>query len=99
MTSIFGVDLGPTAVWLCELRLWLAIVIESADGDPMRVVPLPNLDRHIRVGDSLSGGGFVETSPTPRGKTVGVLRSRYMRASGPRKRTLARAMDRAERGA
>src|SRR4029079_1813019 len=49
MTSIFGVDLNPIAVWLCELRLWLSIVIESADGDPMRVVPLPNLDRHIRV--------------------------------------------------
>lgn len=54
MTSIFGVDVNPMAVWLCELRLWLSIVIESADGDPMHVVPLPNLDRHIRVGDSLA---------------------------------------------
>jgi hypothetical protein len=98
-TSIFGVDLNPTAVWLCELRLWLAIVIESADADPMRVVPLPNLDRHIRVGDSLGGGGFADMVLTPRGKSVAVLRNRYMRASGPRKRTLVRAMDRAERGA
>ena len=37
MTSIFGVDLNPTAVWLCELRLWLSIVIESADGDPVHL--------------------------------------------------------------
>lgn len=96
-TSIFGVDLNPMAVWLCELRLWLAIVIESAEGDPMRVVPLPNLDRHIRVGDSLSGGAFGDALRLPSGRKLAGLRSRYMRASGPRKRTLARAMDRAER--
>jgi hypothetical protein len=57
-TSIFGVDLNPMAVWLCELRLWLSIVVESEEVDPMRIVPLPNLDRHIRVGDSLAGGAF-----------------------------------------
>jgi len=55
-TSIFGVDLNPMAVWLCELRLWLSIVIESEEPDPMRIAPLPNLDRHIRIGDSLAGG-------------------------------------------
>src|SRR5205823_1254984 len=26
--SIFGVDVNPMAVWLCELRLWLSVVIE-----------------------------------------------------------------------
>ncbi len=98
-TSIFGVDLNPMAVWLCELRLWLAIVIESADGDPMQVVPLPNLDRHIRVGDSLSGGAFDDALRLTSGPKLAILRRRYMRASGPRKRTLAKAMDRAERNA
>jgi hypothetical protein len=98
-TSIFGVDLNPMAVWLCELRLWLAIVIESAEGDPMRVVPLPNLDRHIRVGDSLSGGAFDDAARLTSGRRLASLRGRYMRASGPRKKTLAKAMDRAERGA
>jgi hypothetical protein len=98
-TSIFGVDLNPMAVWLCELRLWLAIVIESADGDPMQVVPLPNLDRHIRVGDSLSGGAFDEAPRSASGRKLATLRSRYARASGPRKKSLARAMDRAERSA
>ena len=97
--SIFGVDLNPMAVWLCELRLWLAIVIESSEGDPMRVTPLPNLDRHIRVGDSLAGGAFGDARWLPGGKRVKRLRDRYIRASGPRKRTLARAMDRAERSA
>jgi hypothetical protein len=97
--SIFGVDLNPMAVWLCELRLWLAIVIESSEGDPMRVTPLPNLDRHIRVGDSLAGGAFGDAYWLPGGKRVKRLRDRYIRASGSRKRTLARAMDRAERSA
>ena len=99
MTSIFGVDLNPIAVWLCELRLWLSIVIESADGDPMRVVPLPNLDRHIRVGDSLAGGAFDNKVRFPAGRKLTSLRNRYMRACGPRKLTLARAMDREERDA
>src|SRR5690606_7114543 len=56
--SIFGVDRDPMAVWLCELRLWLAVVIESHDPDIERIAPLPNLDHHIRVGDSLAGGSF-----------------------------------------
>jgi methylase of polypeptide subunit release factors len=99
MTSIFGVDLNPMAVWLCELRLWLSIVIESADGDPMHVVPLPNLDRHIRVGDSLAGGAFDNQVRFGGGRKLTTLRNRYMRARGPRKRTLARAMDREERDA
>ena len=51
--SIFGVDVNPTAVWLCGLRLWLSVVIESADDDVGGMLPLPNLDRNIRVGDAL----------------------------------------------
>lgn len=97
-SSIFGVDLNPTAVWLCELRLWLSVVVESDEADPMRVVPLPNLDRHIRVGDSLAGGGFRNELGVS-GTKLQALRGRYMRAAGPRKRTLARALDRYERDA
>jgi hypothetical protein len=98
-SSIFGVDLNPMAVWLCELRLWLSIVIESDDLDPMRIAPLPNLDRHIRVGDSLAGGAFDDRGAPPGGNKIVSLRARYMRAVGPRKRTLARALDRLERSA
>jgi hypothetical protein len=46
--NLFGVDVKPEAVRLCELRLWLAIV---AKGDEPR--PLPNLDRNILQGNSL----------------------------------------------
>ena len=50
--SLYGVDLKPEAVRLCELRLWLAIVSGSnaSIGD---VQPLPNLDRNILQGNSL----------------------------------------------
>ncbi len=50
--SLFGVDLKPEAVRLCELRLWLSIVstTECAIED---VAPLPNLDRNILQGNSL----------------------------------------------
>jgi hypothetical protein len=95
--SIFGVDINPTAVWLCELRLWLAVVIEHDETDPLRVPPLPNLDRHIRVGDALAGGTFSDTAVVPGGARISRLRDRYTRASGSRKRTLERELDRAER--
>ena len=98
--SIFGVDINPTAVWLCELRLWLSVVIDSPEADPLRVPPLPNLDRHIRLGDALAGGGFEDTAGSraeAAARELAGLRARYARAAGPRKRTLALALDRAER--
>jgi methylase of polypeptide subunit release factors len=95
--SIFGVDINPTAVWLCELRLWLAVVIEHEEVDPLRIPPLPNLDRHIRVGDALGGAAFHDTTIVPGGARIARLRARYSRASGSRKRTLERELDRAER--
>jgi hypothetical protein len=95
--SIFGVDVNPTAVWLCELRLWLSVVIDSAERDPLRVVPLPNLDRHIRVGDALAGDTFDDTIRITAPAVLARLRSRYSRATGARKHTLSRALDREER--
>ena len=94
--SIFGVDVDPTAVWLCQLRLWLSVVVEETHDDPMRLPPLPNLDRNVREGDALTGEAF-ESRWTPIGGPLTSLRLRYARASGPRKRTLARELDRRER--
>ena len=96
--SIFGVDSNPTAVWLCQLRLWLSAVIDSEERDAMRVVPLPNLDRQIRIGDSLAGPPFDPAAGAARGSTHGsLLRDRYARASGRRKVALGRRLDIAER--
>lgn len=97
--SIFGVDRNPTAVWLCELRLWLSVVIESDVVDPLRVEPLPNLDHNIRVGDSLAadaGGDLSVALPSGAG-ALRRLRERYARATGRRKETLVRLLDREER--
>ena len=96
-SSIFGVDINPMAVWLCQLRLWLAIVIDSADPDPMHVHPLPNLDRQIRIGDSLRGGSFAPEACPGKGRRLAALRARYIRSVGARKKILARRLDREER--
>ena len=93
--SIFGVDRNPLAVWLCELRLWLSVVIECPETQPAKIPPLPNLDHHIRIGDTLSGGNLRYASPSARALTN--LRTRYTRATGSRKRTLALALDQEER--
>ncbi|HEV8658241.1 MAG TPA: N-6 DNA methylase [Thermoanaerobaculia bacterium] len=52
--SLYGVDLKPEAVRLCELRLWLAIVSRT-DVAIDEVPPLPNLDRNILQGNALLG--------------------------------------------
>ena len=97
--SIFGVDVNPTAVWLCELRLWLSVVIDADDRDPLAVPPLPTLDRHIRVGDALAGPAFDESLRIAAPAALAKLRGRYSRSTGARKRLLARALDREERRA
>ena len=91
--SIFGVDVNPTAVWLCELRLWLSLVIDHPATSPQAVPPLPNLDHNIRCGDTLTGGDF----SLARSGRASLLRTRYARATGARKRSLGRALDREER--
>ncbi|HUP60849.1 MAG TPA: N-6 DNA methylase [Thermoanaerobaculia bacterium] len=50
--SLYGVDLKPEAVRLCELRLWLAIV-SGSEASIEQIRPLPNLDRNILQGNSL----------------------------------------------
>jgi hypothetical protein len=97
--QLFGVDREPTAVWLCELRLWLAVVVETDVTDPRLVPPLPNLDAQIRVGDALAGDAFVTGVSSTRATPMTRLRERYARATGARKRNLAAVLARAERRA
>ena len=71
----------------------------------MRVLPLPNLDRNVRVGDALSSGRFgvmlAEDMPSAMrsrtGRLMARLRDRYARASARNKRTALRTIERAER--
>ena len=96
--AIHGVDVNPSAVWLCELRLWLSVVIESDESRMSAVPPLPNLDCNVRVGDTLSGDGFT-ASPSVVGPSIALsrLHDRYVKAVGPRKAPLRRALAREER--
>lgn len=50
---LFGVDIQPVAVRLCELRLWLAIMSKMPDMPVAEIPPLPNLAHRICCGDSL----------------------------------------------
>ena len=91
-------DVNPTAVWLCELRLWLSVVIESDERRMSAVPPLPNLDCNVRVGDALAGDAF-SSPPSLVGPpaALAAVRLRYARATGARKATLRRTLDREER--
>lgn len=46
--SLYGVDISPEAIEICQLRLWLSLVLEEEEPEP-----LPNLDFRIVGGDSL----------------------------------------------
>ena len=46
--ALYGVDISPEAVDICQLRLWLSLVLEEEQPEP-----LPNLDFRIVAGDSL----------------------------------------------
>jgi len=50
-SSLYGVDIDPSAVEIAKLRLWLSLVVDEESYDQIR--PLPNLDYRIVCGDSL----------------------------------------------
>lgn len=96
--SIFGTDIAPMAVWLCELRLWLSIVIDDDTTHPADIAPLPNLEHHIRIGDALGNDAFDATPALP-SRRIAALRARYARSAGARKKIAAAHIDAAERTA
>lgn len=106
--SLFGVDVDLTAVRLTELRLWLALVADDPVGDPGVVAPLPNLDGHVRQGDTLLdplsaaaalGGPARDADSGPdlrQLRQIGAARRVLFAAAGPDKRAAAAALTRAE---
>ncbi len=104
--SLFGVDVNPTAIELCRLRLWLSLLTEETAADPH---PLPNLEYRTVSADSLRDFvGGVEVQQTRSGDwTLGLdledpgqlvrLRERYFEAADPdAKRRLRAELERAE---
>ena len=51
--SIYGVDIDSSAIDIARLRLWLSLVVDEDDLDPIEI--LPNLDYKIVAGNSLIG--------------------------------------------
>ncbi|MCK9499004.1 MAG: DUF559 domain-containing protein, partial [Bacteroidales bacterium] len=51
--SIYGVDIDSSAIDIARLRLWLSLVVDEDDLDPIET--LPNLDYKIVSGNSLIG--------------------------------------------
>lgn len=102
--SLFGVDLSSTAIRLAELRLWLALAAQDSVSSPDAVAPLPNLDGHLRQGDSLLDPYSVAVSlagprpPPLRTETASLKRHRreLFALSGLAKREAIRSLARAE---
>jgi hypothetical protein len=108
-TSLFGVDLSLTAVRLTELRLWLALVADCEPPDVRAVLPLPNLDGHVRQGDalldplalaaSLAGGRGAGIRASGRHvRRLAMARRALFDLSGPAKRAAQRELEDAEAG-
>ena len=55
---IYGVDIQPIAIQICKLRFFISLTIEQKtdkDKHNFGIQPLPNLDYHFEVGNSLLG--------------------------------------------
>jgi hypothetical protein len=97
--NLYGVDLHPGAVRICELRLWLEVLRAMRGRTPSRLPPLPNLDATIRAGDALIDPlhGMAVAAPTAR-----LLRQRHRGIAavhGSDKRVALAALQRGERAA
>ena len=108
-SNLHGVDINGAAVKLCELRLWLALIVDLEVDSIALVPPLPNLDINIRQGDALIDpidflvqvAGLDDSHLAARwSRAAGRLvarRDRYFHAAGSDKRRVARALRDAER--
>lgn len=96
--SLYGVDISPEAIEICQLRLWLSLVLEEEQPEP-----LPNLDFRIVGGDSLIDRAgdiaFEDSIPRPAlqldldtherlerlRKSIAALRDEFAQETGPRR--------------
>lgn len=92
-SSLFGVDINPTAIELCRLRLWLALLVDTPDGaapEPLpnlefRTVPANSLSDYVagvEVQNTRSGAASLDVHGLDPAALVG-LRERYFDAADP----------------
>ncbi|UCC72208.1 MAG: hypothetical protein JSV86_17865 [Gemmatimonadota bacterium] len=107
--NLHGVDVNGAAVRLCELRLWLALVVDLELDEISQVPPLPNLDINVRQGDALVDPidflaqygnldhGLLASRWRRHVERLVARRDRYFRACGVAKRRVLRGLQRVER--
>ena len=61
---LFGVDINPKSVDICQLRLWIEL-LKNAYYDGEELVTLPNIDINIKQGDSLLHNLSLDFDITP----------------------------------
>ncbi len=106
--NLHGVDVNGAAVRLCELRLWLALVVDLEVDSIEQVPTLPNLDANIRQGDVLLDPldfllqlgdldyGALASRWNRALERLTRCRDRYFEGAGVHKRDLERRLRRAE---
>ncbi len=50
---LFGVDVNPNSVNICQLRLWIELLKNAYYDESNHLVTLPNIDINIKCGDSM----------------------------------------------
>ena len=50
---LFGVDVNPNSVNICQLRLWIELLKNAYYDENNHLVTLPNIDINIKCGDSM----------------------------------------------
>lgn len=71
--SIYGVDIDASAIDIARLRLWLSLVVDEDDLEPVET--LPNLDYKIVCGNSLVG--FPENWNSPAFSKIEKLKDEF----------------------
>ena len=110
---ICGVDIQPTAVRLCELRIWLAMLAALPKLPADEMPPLPNLSHRLCTGNSLLDpldwvrfrvddevSSFGRRPPRWHRRAVerlATLQRAYTRSHGAEKRELKASLDSARR--
>lgn len=94
---LYAIDLSPTAVLLCELRLWLSLAAALPSGGPAYAEALPTLAPRVIAGDALAGSAASAPPDGPVARRLRELRARYVDAVGREKRALRTELDEAEK--
>ncbi|NMC07450.1 MAG: SAM-dependent DNA methyltransferase [Candidatus Lokiarchaeota archaeon] len=85
--NLHGNDKDPTAIEICQLRLWLWVMSSLEEGAP--IPPLPNLDFKMMAGNSLIGitkiDSLVEVMAKLEQTSLDQFLSSRPRESGPKK--------------